>query len=230
MIYMANVNLCKIRPTIVASFVAAWLLFLVDMQSVRGGFVLSMSQDGSNPTFQVRTGEQSINIPVYLIQTQGENRLSSTGLFAGGATITFQTGGGKATYVNGSGQYSSHWVDTVASSATFLSPDLRIQGLVTTTPVRAAAGTNFIQIGSFRVTGGDPGSITTLSLSLQGLVGDPILLDDLTAILPNAPSPSNRVIFGTTTISAVPEPSSILLIGSTIGCVWALRRRQYRYR
>ena len=104
--------------------------------------------------------------------------------------------------------------------------DLLIQGLVTNTAVKAASGANFIQIGSFRATGGDIGSTTTLTLSLQGLVGDPILLDDFTTILPNAPLSADRLGFGSATLSAVPEPSSMLSLGSTLVCVLALRRRR----
>lgn len=182
-------------------------------------FMLGLSADGSNPNFTVVAGEQSADIPVFLIQINGETRLSSVGLFSAGATISIQSGAGLSLYQPSSASIQPHWTDALNSTATFNSGSVLFQGVVTTNSVKAPVGSNAVQIGSFRVIGGDASTFTPLSISLSGLpVSDPIILDDanFTAILPTAAA-GDRLSFGSGTIqsiTAVPEPSTVLMLGA----------------
>ena len=217
---------------IVAAIVGSLTFFLGEgSHRAHAGFLLSMSLDGGPSAFTVMSGQQSADIPVYLLQTGGENRLNTIGLFAAGATLTFDIGAGNVQYQSNSGRLAPHWDDLVASKVNFdaVSASLQLQGL-TNTFVRAAVGSNAVQIGTFRVIGGTVGTTTNVGISLQGLVSDPILLNDanLTKILPNATNPADRLSFGSGTITSVPEPTSLWMTGVVFAAlqgIWYARRK-----
>ena len=70
--------------------------------------MLSMSLNGTTPTITVKAGEQSADIPVYLLETGGETRLTTVGLFAAGATVTFQNGAGLTQFQANSARLLPH--------------------------------------------------------------------------------------------------------------------------
>ena len=221
---MLSFSLHNHAPVRLSAMLLVMTLLSLPCQRSMAGFVLSTTIDGSVGTFQVVTGEQSIDIPVYLVQTNLEDRLNIVGLFAAGASVQIQPGGGNATYLPGSAQVSAHWA--AAPIAEFQTNSVLLQGLMEDTPLFAT--NNAIQIGSFRVVGGDAGTTTALTISLQGLVSDPILLDDFTAIMEGADDP-NRITFANATIqniTAVPEPSSIALCLVALGLFLPCRRKK----
>ncbi len=109
------------------------LLSLLCQRSM-AGLVLATTTDGSEGVFHVVAAEQSVDIPVFLVQTNGEVRLNNVGLFAAGATVQIESGPGKATFA--SARISSHWEDTFTSNAGFhvASNSVRLQGLMESTP------------------------------------------------------------------------------------------------
>lgn len=221
-------DFAAIRRSVI--LVVVTLLSLQCQRSI-AGFVLATTTDGSEGVFQVVAAEQSVDIPIYLVQTNGEDRLNQVGLFAAGATVQIESGPGKATF--GSAQVSSHWEDTFTSNTRFhlASNSVRLQGLMENNALFATG--NAIQIGSFRVIGGDAGTTTALTISLQGLVADANLLFDFTSIEQNATDPSNQLTFAGAsiqTITVVPEPSSIGLCLVGLGLLQLGRRRISKYR
>lgn len=95
------------RPAIVMSGVLVCLLSWT-CQNASAGFMLSMSLNGTTPTITVKAGEQSADIPVYLLETGGETRLTTVGLFAAGATVTFQNGAGLTQFQANSARLLPH--------------------------------------------------------------------------------------------------------------------------
>lgn len=191
----------------------------------KADLILSFTASGDAGVFDVEVGS-SVSIPVYIVQTQGETRLSTLGLFSAGATINYSySSGAEALSTPESVSLASHWTDTLAN---FTKIDLEtkqvtLEGLVQgVTAVKPVAGGNSILIGEISVTAGALGNVTQLTTSLDNnLPGINLLLTPPAGVV-IAPSFSNARV---NTIAAVPEPSSgLLLVWSA--SLFALRRRR----
>ena len=176
--------------------------------AAHAGFIISFSTDGrSNTVFTIAPGAPSQSIPVYLVQIGNENRLLDVGAFSAGTTIQFSGGVGASTYVANSASIPAPWAERLLN---FDSADnsLLLQSATDGSPFRGS----FLQIGSFQMSAGADGNSTTLTASVTRNIADANMLIDLTEILPSAANSENRLTFGTATvITAVPEPSSLLL-------------------
>lgn len=215
--------------------VAACFLF-VPVRSASAGYVYNLEFSG--PTQVI--GGQTINIDVFLVEsftgatttldtilgdptqgaTGGTFRVTRSG--AGGNAITsalgsvdFDNGGGGAT------------INTSASSATVEQIDLLA---VPTTPTGTQSGSTFrLFLGQISVVGSNiMGAQNTFTFQDFG-AGDDLALFDANDVLGTAGVLDGIVNYGSITITAVPEPSSMLLGGMfACGSVVAAWRRRKR--
>ena len=172
-------------------------------------FVLSLTPDGSVGAFDVEEG-QTTEIFLYLVQTNGnDSRLSTIGLYSAGGTISYESGGEPIR-----AQLASHWVNS-NPILNFVDIDqvnrsIVLEGVNDLTGVFASQP--FVVIGSVTFNSGTVGSMLKLSTSLSGntvlinLLNDPNPSSD-----PNLDTPTQFAGGTLTTITAVPEPSSLVL-------------------
>lgn len=116
-----------------------------------------------------------------------------------------------------------------APTVNFSASAATVEQEVSVSPVFAtssAADRRTVLLGSIQVTANSLGS-TTFSLADFLAGNDDFIIDDgIGGLLFVADDPLLNVLtFGTLTITAVPEPSSLMLVG-VVGCVAALRRRR----
>jgi hypothetical protein len=193
------------------------------------GFVLALTETGSPGSFQVEAGS-TIIVPVYIVQTDGENRLATLGLFSAGVTANFdQLSGPSGLAIPQTATLASHWTDTIGN---FTKIDLNarqitLEGLVTgTSSVKTSGNSNAIRIGEISFAAGNVDNVTSLRLSLVDNLPNINLL-----LTPPRGTPIDTSFVGGTinTITAVPEPSTLILVGlaaSSMGAAaWRKRKR-----
>lgn len=195
----------------------------------KAGFVLALTSTGEFGNFQVSSGS-SVVIPVYLVQTAGEDRLSTVGLFSSGATVEYETASGPGPHAAPiSATIDSVWTDTIANFAGIDSANKQVilEGFVFgTSPVKASLGSNSIRIGEIQFAAGGESNVTVLNISFAGnLPGINLLIDPFPAGTPLSPTFVGGTI---STVSAVPEPTSLTLAGLVGGAIglsqWRRRR------
>ncbi len=192
--------------------------------------VYAFNTTGTNQSFTVNAGG-TVDIPIYLIQTGTEDRLNTIGMFSMGATMSYAQQSGPAgiaapTQTPPFGSLAAHWdLNTSAIVVDFVGQTVLMEGLVSNPANPAKATNNAILLGTMTFDAGAVGNVTSLSLSLANNTAFANLFVDF-----NEPFPENDLIFRTAsiqTIVAVPEPSSLLLVG-TLGVILGFSRRKAR--
>jgi len=204
-------------------------------------FKMALTQDGSVGKFSVLEGS-AIEIPIYLIQSDGENRLTTQGLFSAGSTLTYLYGGGSA----GNASIQSVGLDPIWTNAAlnFTTFDNSVgnqfgvlEGLITLpgqTPVTPSVGTDYVLIGSVVFASGVDGNVTDLNLSLdQNSLFINLLFDQSVGIAVEPISFSGGEL--RTINAAIPEPSSLFIVtalglGALVTRMNRNRKRQFSER
>ena len=197
-------------------------------------FKMALTQDGSIGNFSVLEGS-SIEIPIYLIQSEGENRLATQGLFSAGSSLGYSYGGGSPGNASIlSVGLNPIWTNVALNYTAFDNSVGNqfavLEGLITLpgqTPVTPIIGTDYVLIGSVVFASGVGGNVTDLNLSLdQNSLSINLLFDQSegTAVEPISFSGGEL----RTINAAIPEPSS-LFIATALG-LGALVTRMNRNR
>jgi hypothetical protein len=218
------------RYSSVLFFPILWSLFSVVSPS-SAGFILAFTSTGEVGNFEVEHGS-TIAIPVYLVQTGGEQRLSTVGLFSAGATVEYQTNSGPVgSAIPISIELNPLWTDSVANLKRIELDNNRVilEGVVLgLDPVSPPINSNAVQIGEVYFAAGAVNNLTSLNVSLDGnLEGINLLIAPATTGTPILPTFVGGSIF---TITAVPEPTSLLLVGTATGLIFCTRLRTRRPR
>ena len=193
------------------------LLVGVQQQS-QAGFVFSFNTSGTDQDFLV-SGGAIVNIPVYLVQTDGENRLSSIGLYSAGVSVdyAYDSGAPVSATVN-SATLATHWNDPLLNLVDYQPGRVVLEGVVDDIALPALTVTNAVLLGTIQFQAGELGNVTSLQLSLSGVTPFANNLVDAAEVTP--------ITFRLGTISAVPEPTSLCLI--VVAASWGLFRRRLR--
>jgi hypothetical protein len=187
-----------------------------------GGFFLSFSADGSVTNYNVAVGGV-VDIPVYLRETV-TNNLATRGMEFIGVRVNFSNGSGDATLVQApviNPLFSDFKIEQ--SSPTFSI----VSGGV---PLGATIPKNSpLLLGTFRFQGNLLNNITTIRLADPDRFGAGFNGDNLLAG-PGEELDTSINFSETVTITAVPEPSTLILVGvaaTSMGAV-AWRRRKMK--
>lgn len=216
---------------------AAVCLMGSQMSSVNAGYVYNLEFSGP----QYITGGQTVTIDVFLTESfTAPNTTADTILgdpFQGATAGTFRvtrsgTGGhaitgaaGSVDFDNGGGAAT---INTSATSATVEQFDI----LVATTPTGVLSGSTYrLFLGQISVVGQNVGGAqNTFTFSDFSPVGDDLSLFDAANTLGTNGVLDGLVNYGSITITAVPEPSSILLggifAGGSIAAAWRRRKKK----
>lgn len=191
------------------------ILLVSAQKQCRADFVFAFNTSGTNQDFLVGAGA-IVNVPVYLVQTDGENRLSSIGLFSSGASVSYSYGSGapQSATVN-SATLAAHWNDPVSNLIDYQTNRVVMEGLVDDYAFPALATSNAVLLGTVHFQAGELGNVTNLQLSLAGVTPLANSLVNLVEVTP--------ITFRIGTIAAVPEPNSLCLIAA-VGTLGLFRR------
>lgn len=232
-------------------FALVSLAFLITTTPARADVRLSFSPDGTPTNFTVLVGN-SISVPVYVLQDGGTNILTTDGLASGGVRLNFTNSiSGGATLnssianpgftVNASGfpQVSSGPAGGfgAVSSNVGLNPRLTPPG-----------GTNSILVGNFNFTGNITDTVVSLATSnphsssfaefTTGAIPGPPPLTVLeqasfgqifwpNGTVPGGFQPANSAtVIYNSTITVVPEPTTILGLCAAVGGVMAWQKKR----
>jgi len=205
----------------VLSLMGIYLQFWMSLVA-QADFVMSLTQDGSVGAFTVQSGGAS-SIPIFLLQTNGENRLRTQGLFSSGATLAYSAGGGNSGNASiRSVALAPHWTNTSLNYTGFDNSVGNqfavLEGLITRPaqpPVTPGINTQSVLLGSVTFSAGSVGNVTNLNLSLdQNVSKINLLFNNSTG---DEVTPITFVGGSLQTISAVPEPSSMVLAAIGFG-------------
>lgn len=217
-------------------FQLKWILLaagvILSSLSCRADMYISFTNDATATSFVVFEGS-TIEIPLFLVASSGDNRLASLGVYSSGATVEFGYGSGAGSLNSGNATIEavaleSHW----DSSLNYLEIDnlqkyAILEGLVSgpsVTPVFPTSGSNFVKIGRVTLHSGVVGNVTQLSLSdSRNFENINLLYDSNLGV-----SLQGQITFVNATlatIQAVPEPSSLLTVGLAISLLAGLRFR-----
>ena len=202
---------------LVKILLVAMLLIGIQQQS-RADFVFAFNTSGTNQDFLVGAGS-IVNVPVYLVQTDGENRLSNIGLFSAGASVDYVYGSGApvSATVN-SATLATHWNDPLLNLVDYQPGRVVLEGVVDDIALPALTVTNAVLLGTIQFQAGELGNVTSLQLSLSGVTPFANNLVDAAEVTP--------ITFRLGTITAVPEPTSLCLI--VVAASWGLFSRRLR--
>jgi hypothetical protein len=201
-------------------------LLLLAAGGARADFTFQYT-DGSGNTvtsnsFSVAQGS-TINIRVYLLETNGETRLQSPGLISGGAQLNYNQSIANVTTLTGNSSFNNTVTPSIGTG------NAAIRETSTTAVTAPSSGTdaNRILLGTFTFTGVSAGStLVKTSIPDAGTsVSDNVLNDSptFTSIdgLINLPNAS-------ITVTAVPEPGSLALSALCAGGMCGLLVRRLR--
>lgn len=219
----------------------SWLLMLVFaaslamVQNCQANVIISFSNTGSFETFNVQVGG-SVDIPIYL---SGDSRLATQGLFSAGSTVNYAYDSGAGDVNLGNATIASVLLDPQwNSSVNFTDVNNSagnqyaiLEGLVDgppVIPVTPAPGTDYIRLGSVTFQSGVTGNVTALSLSTN------LNLQFINLLYNNTggdPLDGQITFVGAklSTITAVPEPSSMLMVAISAALIPLCRRRLNRH-
>lgn len=205
---------------------------ILSSQSCRADMFISFTIDATATSFTVFEGS-TIEIPLFLVASGDDSRLTTLGVYSSGATVEFGYGSGAGSISSGNASIEavtleSHW----DSSLNYLEFDnlqkyAILEGLVSgpsVTPIFPTSGDNFVKIGSITFHSGMVGNVTQLSLS------DSLNFENINLLYDSnlGVSLQGQITFVNATlatIQAVPEPSSLLTVGLAISLLAGLRFR-----
>lgn len=222
----------------VRKLLAAFLLLFIASQASAGVvYQVSFDSNGASTTTtaNLTVGGAPVNFNIYFHEKfDGSGAFTPRIDLAGGVngltTANFgvnRTSGTTTDISNASGNAAFDFGG--APTVNFSTSAATVEQEVSVSPVFAtssAADRRTVLLGSIQVTANSLGS-TTFSLADFLADSDDIIIDNgIGGLLFVADDPLLNVLtFGTLTITAVPEPSSLMLVG-VVGCVAALRRRR----
>jgi hypothetical protein len=190
------------------SVLLSLFLSLASQQTSEAGYVFSFNTFGTDQAFTVVEGS-SIDVPIYLVQTDGENRLSTIGLYSSGASVTIgYDSGAIGNSFASQPTLAGHWTDLLSNRAEILVDQVVLEGLIDDPAFPVFATSNSILLGTIEFQSGVSGNLTSLELSLDNVTPMANLFVDANEVGP--------ISFRKGTISAVPEPSSFLLVAAPI--------------
>ena len=170
----------------------------------RGEFILHFSPDGTVSNYNVTVGA-TVDIPIYLVETT-TSQLSSRGMEFIGVRLQFSSGLGDATFVQA-------FINPLFSESVEVLSDAGFASVSGTIPTGDPIPMDSpLLLGTFRFQGNALNNVTTLSLADPNRFGD-FTFDNVLA--ESGPLSSlgidDQINFSQTiTITAVPEPSSLL--------------------
>lgn len=215
---------------------AALVLIFASQNRCRADVIISFNETGATTAFTVLQGE-SISVPVFMTADVGEVRLSTQGLYSAGTTVRYFYGSGTGDADSGNASISSvaldpKWTD-LGSNYTEIDNSQGnqyaiLEGVVDgppIVPVVPTIGTNYIKIGTVTFQSGVDGNVTELSLSTDLNVAFINLLYNPTT---GDPLDGHINFAGATlaTITAVPEPSSLICLGLAFSSFLGVRFRR----
>lgn len=187
-----------------------------------GGIVVAFNPLGVNQDFQIQVGD-TIDIPVYLVQSAPTTTLTDVGMVSSGITVSYSTAT-TGPSIPQSASLAAHWDDSGPLGLNRVEVDVISQTIVLEgavvdlfSPVKSLA----IQLGTLTFQSGDEGNVTNLSLSLTN-ANTPLinLLGDIPSLSELVPDEFRS---GTITTVPIPEPSSMALVA--LGAFLAVRSR-----
>lgn len=186
------------------------------------GFIFEFESGGVQKTlFEVEEGN-SLGIDVYFKQTESENRLVTNGLTSLGVKMEYSSVAGFAKVTGATKNSSFGNSDLNTGTANSYS-------LVASVGIDPAVKGARIQLGTFTFQSGLVGNVTTIKLVDPSVFAD-IKLDNVVGNLDSTVFGSGiENAFSVSTITAVPEPSTLILVGlaaSSMGAAaWRKRKR-----
>jgi hypothetical protein len=215
-----------IRPLRSASIPLVIAALALIAAPARAGLVLTFDQSNyaANPG-------QTVNVSVFLDETDSDGTLANTGLIGAGVTVSsnlapFATDPAQVTSISANPAVNPLDPDFPDSLSTSITPatdsspgSASLSWFLAINTFYPAPGSSDILIGTFAFrTGMTPGQVTNLSVGVLAPAGDQFYLGDFTNI-------DAQITGSTATITAVPEPSSLLLAATAVAALIVLGRR-----
>ena len=194
----------------------------------KAGFQFQFTDSSGNASsgFTINPTTGTVDIRVYLLQSGGSTNLTANGLVAGGVALQFSSSGPftvtSASNITPNSAFGQNNTSVTSNGGT-TSATLQVQNSSPVFAPTTGADANRILLGTFTFTGLSNGTgvvITTLP--------DPSSANNVDGLGNNL---DPMITNSSTTITVVPEPSSLLLtgllaVGGITGAAWRRSRRR----
>ncbi len=202
---------------IVKNIALVTLFAMTTTSCCQAGFFFAFNTSGTNQDFFAAPGSL-VAVPVYLVQTDGEDRLSSIGLYSAGVSVTLSHGSGPlGDAIGDSAILGTHWDPIPFSKLEVLPNRVVIEGIVPDF-VPAPVGSNAVHLGTIQFQAGVLGNVTNLAMSFDRVTPFANTLMDTTEVTP--------ITLRSGSITAVPEPTSFCMLSASILVAGLLRRQR----
>ena len=203
------------------------LLFTAGSTSADFSFQFTDQNGNTVPSnaFTVAQGS-SVNVNLYLTQSNGETRLTSPGMQSAGVALTYNNSIANTTSVTGNAAFDVQTTSGVGTGKASIN-DSAVVNPPVTAPT-SGANANRILLGQFTFQGASVGT-TSLVTSTPHAGSKPPIADNVLADSPTFTSIDSLIAnaSATITVTAVPEPGSMILCSlAASACALAAWRRR----